>query len=145
MPSFEQGYWIKKIDRQHGITLLRYDGEGWEPKQYFLSKIENGNIMISDLPRWISNNRMHVYLSLEIVKKYGSVPPVIMKKGTTIALIKIPYRLPPEEEAFVNMHSWPMQYDGEDRAFNRIISLELYDMMKSLFIGMGFEIQEDLV
>lgn len=141
-PPFKRGYWIDKCDTEQGITLVRYMGDGQSPKQYFLAKVEEGCLMVSDLPAWISKNRMHVYLSLEILKRYESLPPIIMSKYTTKAVIDISYRLPPEEDIFLRMYSWPLQYDGEDRPFKRIIPIELFSGMKSLFIQLGFEVQE---
>lgn len=141
-PPYGHGYWVKNRDRNQGLSLIRYDGDVNSPKQYFLVKIENDKVRISDLPEWISKNRMHVYLSLAMLRHFESLPPITIRKYKTIAMLEISYRLPPEEETLVKMYSWPQQYDGEDRPFKRIISIELLEAMKSLFAQMGFEIQE---
>ena len=135
-------YWTKKADWTSGISMVRYDGDGNGRKQYFLATIQDGKILMSDLPAWINERRKHVYLTTEILKRCGTLPPVIMKKNKQLTEIEIAYRLPPEEETLLKMYTWPHRFDGEDSSFKRIVVSELHEAMKRLFLQTGFDVQE---
>ena len=144
-PPFTRGYWMNSPDREGGITMSCYGEDGSGQKQYYLTKVAGGKRWIADLPTWISENRMHVYLTTEILKRYGTLPPIIVKLHETMAEIEIPYRLPPEEETFVKVYSWPQRYNGQEHSFTRIIASELLSLMKRLFAQIGFDVQEEIV
>ena len=145
IPPFTRGYWTNSPDRDGGISIACYDGDGNGSKQYYLTNKAEGKRWIADLPSWISDNRMHVYLTTEILKRYEILPPIKMKLYKTITEIEIPYRLPPEEETFVKLYSWPKRYDGQEHSFTRIIASELSPLMKKLFVQIGFDVQEEIV
>lgn len=141
VPPFTRGYWRADPDVEAAITLLRYKNNDG-PKQYYLCKRQADVLMVSALPRWINQDRNHVLLSIALLKEYEALPPVIITKRDTIAVVELPYRLPPEEEAVLNTYSWPYAYDGEDRAFKRFIAMPLYGAIKEMMQTVGFNVEE---
>lgn len=136
-------YWIKRPDRTSGISMMCHEGDGLGRKQYFLIDIRDDKILVSDLPEWINNNRCHVYLTTELLRRYGTLPPIRMEKLGTLTKVDIQYRLPPDEECFVRMYSWPYRFDGSDTAFHRVIASELHNGMQKILTSTGFEVVEE--
>lgn len=142
-PSFKNKYWIDKYDRPGEISLFKYGEIGKEALRYCLCKKVNGELFISELPYWMSEDRRFTLLSVELLKRFGTLPQIIAKKQESFVEIDVGYRLPPEEEALFRLYSWPKRFDMDNQPFNRIVSNRVYPIMKELFVQTGFEVKEE--
>ena len=140
-PPFTKGYWLDRPDR-NDILLMRYKNNDLGPKTYFLHKSNEGRDLIADLPDWIGKQQRFTMLAIALLKKYDALPKASLIKKDTIANVKIPYYLPPEEGNLIREYTWPKLFDGDDSPFERVISIQLYDTVKLLLNGIGFEVEE---
>ena len=151
-PPFSRGYWKKIPEKDERISLARYG----EPNKIFaFYRYFDGKYQQRHIPDW----RMHNYfsndmagygeyrrISIALLKKYDMLPAIVVKTKESLVEIKLEYRLPPSEEEFFKLYSWPMRYDFSlefPQVFTRIMSKKVYPVFKYVLECIGYHFKEE--
>ena len=150
-PPFSKGYWQNKPDKTENISMARY---GAPRKLYVFYRWKDGHFEQKPIPAWriedyrdIGNPGYGEYRSIAcgLLEAVQHLPPVTVKFDGSIAQIKLGYRLPPAEEDFFKLYSWPVNYDiAPDHAqvFQREMSKVVYPIFKEHLQSIGYCVVE---
>lgn len=151
-PPFSSGYWNQKPEHDGRISLARY---GSPQKIYVFYRRLNGLFLQKSIPEWIikdyyynSNGFYGEYrrISNALLYYYGTLPPHKATILGDLVRIDLGYRLPPSEEDFLNLFSWPEKYnypEGKQSVFTRLLSKQLYPLFKCILTDIGYCIVEE--
>lgn len=146
-PSFKRGYWQQMPDKDGRISLARYG----EPNKIFaFYRFANGMYQQKAIPEWrirdCSSNDMGNYgeyrrIAIALLRQYGTLPKIKAKENGDLIEIKLGYRLPPSEENFFMLYSWPIRYDfteKEPSVFTRVMAKQVYPVFKHGLESLGY-------
>lgn len=136
-PPFKQGYWQKNIERDNKISLARYGSQGM--RIYYLYKSEGQRVLACQLPLWLSEEGRWLQVATALLMRYCELPPIKVQKGDQIASLELGYLLPPAEEAFLNLYSWPESYYIAKKRWQRKMAMPVYREIKPIFEKMGYQ------
>lgn len=82
-----------------------------------------------------------------LLKSYDMLPPVRVSSAGDLVDIKIGYRLPPSEEDFFKLYSWPVRYDfpiiRSPQVFTRQMAKEVYPVFRHVLESIGYCFAEE--
>ncbi len=152
-PPFSRGYWQEKPDKLCPLSMARY---GAPNKLYVFYRWLNGHFEQKMIPAWrvddfrtIGQPGYGEYRRIACGLLYDAqqLPPVIVKASSSqIVSIKLGYRLPPAEEDFFKLYSWPVNYDITQKTpqvFQREMSEIVYPVFKQHLESIGYRIVEE--
>lgn len=151
-PPFTGGYWQQMPEKNGRISLARYG----EPNKIFVFyRYSNGTFLNAPIPEW----RLRDYFSnvqgdygeyrriaISLLKKHGTLPEIKAKARGSLIEIKLGYRLPPSEENFFKLYSWPVRYDftlKTSQVFTRMMTRQIYLMFKQELESIGYCVVEE--
>ena len=152
-PPFSKGYWQKLPSKDKRISLARY---GDPQKNYVFYRYHNGIYQQKPIPDWrirnyfpentsndSSRNMYGEYrrIAIALLKRYGTLPGSEVKASGDLIEIKLGYRLPPSEEEFFKLYSWPVRYDFSSKlppVFTRKMTRQIYPMFKHELESIGY-------
>ena len=146
-PPFTRGYWKREPDKDGRISLVRY---GEPNKIYLFYRYDGGQYWQKSIPIWrlqdfFSNvpSSLGEYrrIAIALLIRYRTLPSISVKKEGDLCEINLGYRLPPSEEYFFKLYSWPVRYDfsaREPQVFRRKMSKDIYPMFKHELEAMGY-------
>ncbi len=150
-PSFANGYWKDSPD-ENKISLVRYG----EPNRiYAFYRYHDGQYQQKAIPTWRlrdfmaeDSNNCNEYrrIATALLMGYSTLPAIKVSIKPKLAHIHLGYRLPPSEETFFQLYSWPLDYDFSDHsphAFMRIMSMDVYTVFKAKLIDLGYHFVEE--
>ena len=153
-PPFTRGYWKQEPDKDGRVSLVRYG----EPNKIYQFYRYNGNqywqksIPIWRLQDFFSDDPTNLgeyrRIATALLMQYGTLPPISVKIERDICNINLGYRLPPSEESFFKLFSWPVRYDfsaREPQVFRRKMSIQVYPMFKHELEAMGYCFLEETI
>ena len=146
-PPFKWGYWQQVPSKDDRISLARYG----EPNKVFaFYRYHDGSYQQKAIPEW----RLHSYFSNDadgygeyrriataLLLQYHTLPEINVKLNGDLAEVKLGYRLPPSEEEFFKLYSWPVRYDFTSKTpqvFTRIMARQLYPLFKHELETIGY-------
>lgn len=146
-PPFKWGYWQQSPSKDDRISLARYG----EPNKIFaFYRYHDGSYQQKAIPEW----RLHSYFSNDadgygeyrriataLLLHYHTLPEISVKLNGDFAEVKLGYRLPPSEEEFFKLYSWPVRYDFTSKTpqvFTRIMARQLYPLFKHELETIGY-------
>lgn len=151
-PPFSLRYWKQNPDKDGSISLARY---GEPSRLYAFYRFQEGSFYQKTIPEW----RIRSYLSdvandygeyrriaIALLKRRGTLPAIRTKGGRGIVDVKLGYRLPPSEENFFKLYSWPVRYDfssSSPQVFSRRIAETFYPLFRHEFEIIGYSFVED--
>jgi hypothetical protein len=137
-----EGYW-RRSPPITGISLCRDKREG--RRQYDLLSFSGDTIESCVLPSWQVDNGEYFRIALALRVKAGSVPMLTIRNDGAISELRSGYLLPPSEQNFFELLTWPMEQDssGKFSRWARKGSSLLLPAFKKLFSRMGFRIREE--
>lgn len=150
-PPFQRGYWQQRPVRDGRITLVRY---GSPNKLYAFGRYDNGVVQQKAIPYWRLRNdhaqdpdnyEEYRRISTALLMRYGTLPAVTAKRKADLVEVSVGYRLPPTEEAFFRLYSWPSSYDispQSQKLFTRKMSKEVFPVFKNHLESLGYRIAE---
>ena len=115
-------------------------------KNYVFYRYHNGIYQQKPIPDWrirnyfpentsndSSRNMYGEYrrIAIALLKRYGTLPGSEVKASGDLIEIKLGYRLPPSEEEFFKLYSWPVRYDFSSKlppVFTRKLTRQIYPM-----------------
>lgn len=146
-PPFKRGYWQQVPERDGRVSLAKYG----EPNEIFsFYRWDNGTYQQKQIPEWrirdYFSNEVGTYgeyrrIAIALLKQYGTLPEIKAKDSGTLMEIKVGYRLPPSEEEFFKLYSWPIQYDFTTnplQVFTRTMAKQVYPMFKHELESIGY-------
>lgn len=151
-PPFTRGYWKQESDKDGRVSLVRYS----EPNRiYQFYRYHENQYWQKSIPSWRlqdyfsgdpSSQSEYRRIATALLIQYGTLPPISVKKERDICNINLGYRLPPSEESFFKLYSWPVRYDfsaKEPQVFRRKMSKHVYPMFKHELEAMGYCFSEE--
>ncbi len=151
-PPFTKGYWKQAPNKDDRISLARFG----EPNKLFVFYCyQNGEYLQKTIPEWrirdyFTNdpNTFGEYrrIAIALLKKYGTLPQIKVKEGGNLYEIHLGYRLPPSEEEFFKLYSWPVRYDFTSQSpqvFTRKMAKPIYPMFKHELETIGYSFLEE--
>ncbi len=151
-PPFSRGYWQKTTEKYGRLSIVRY---GAPQKTFAFYRIINTKFQQMIIPDWRlkdyfsnANGNYEEYrrIAIALLKRYDTLPPISIKDNGYQILIKLGYRLPPSEENFFKLFTWPQRYsfDAESpQVFTRIMSKQVFPMFKYTLEQLGYQFEED--
>lgn len=146
-PPFKWGYWQQIPEKNDHISLARYG----EPNKIFVFyRYSNGVFLNTPIPEWRmrdyfsnipGNHGEYRRIAISLLKKHGTLPEIKTKARGNLVEIKLGYRLPPSEENFFKLYSWPVRYDFTSKTpqvFTRMMARQIYPMFKHELESMGY-------
>lgn len=140
-PPFTNGYWKKEPDKENVVSLARISEIN--NSMYFLYKYDNGKYFELPLENWRTEYFQYRAISTGILQSCNKLPPISAKLSDEIVYIKLNYLLPPNEESFFKLYSWPINYLTTDQNFNRIMSKKIYNVFKTILKQSGYQFREE--
>lgn len=146
-PPFTRGYWQQVPEKDGRISLVRYG----EPNRIFaFYRYDHGVHLQKPIPEWrmqdyFSNNSGNYgeyrRIAISLLTKYSALPQIKAKVSRELIEIKLGYRLPPSEEDFFKLYSWPVRYDFTAKTppvFTRIMAKQIYPVFKHELESIGY-------
>lgn len=152
-PPFSRGYWQEKPDKVETPSMARY---GAPNKLYAFYRCLNGHFEQKAIPTWRVDDFRTIgqpgygeyrRIACGLLEAAQQLPPVAVKFSPNhIVSIKLGYRLPPAEEDFFKLYSWPINYDITQKTpqvFQREMSKIVYPVFKQHLESIGYRFVEE--
>jgi len=149
-PPFTKGYWKKEPDKVESISLARY---GDPNKTYAFYRYKDGRYQQQMIPEWRvkdvkTDDSFSEYrrIATAILKHYNVLPNIQAAKKGSLVEVHVGYRLPPTEEDFFKLYSWPTLYNLDEKTqhvYRRKMTLEFYPVFKKELEQIGYNFEED--
>lgn len=140
-PPFSRGYWKESPDTDGSISLLRFGMTS--ERIYYLYKYENGQCLGKALPYWRVNEKEYHRLANVLLYHKGTLPPILFSELGEIVKIQQQYLLPPSELWFLKLYSWPANFLKLPSDFNRVISKEIFGVVKETLEKLGYRFTKE--
>ena len=150
-PPFRWGYWQNTPVSDGRISLARY---GDPNKVFVLYRFHNGNYQQKAIPEWrirdyFSNDGGHEEyrrIATALLQRYDTLPHIKVSFDNQMVEIKLGYRLPPAEEAFFKLYSWPLRYDftaKTPQVFTRKMAKQVFPIFRHTLETLGYCFMEE--
>lgn len=149
---FNKGYWQTVPIKDGRISLARF---GEPSKLYVLYRYQDGSYHQKTIPQWLfldcfsgdlNSQGEYRRIANALLKRYGSLPSHKVKANGDLVTVKLGYRLPPSEEAFFKLYSWPILYDFQPKSpqvFTRKMAKPVYEMFRNEMESIGYNFTEE--
>lgn len=151
-PSFSKGYWQKTPHKDGRISLMRY---GSPNKRYSFYQFRQSQVLQKILPEWrirdIRSSSLNIpndfseyrRIATALLDHYTVLPPIRVKLDGMTAQVRLGYRLPPTEEDFFKLYSWPNEYFTSPQVFSRRMSIPVYLVFRQHLETIGYQFEEE--
>ena len=151
-PPFSGGYWKQSPDTDGRLSLARY---GTPNKLFVFYQYSKGKPFQIIIPEWrirdFSSDNLQSYseyrrIATAILINHRVLPQIIVKEGRDLVEIKLGYRLPPSEEDFFKLYSWPVHYSLSSnlpQVFIRRMAAKVYPVFRHELEALGYQFTED--
>mgnify|MGYP006959334046 CR=1 FL=1 len=148
--KFKAGYWAKAPSTDAETSLLRVpQAVGYD---YYLYRQTVGGWQWAQIPNWmttltIDNDASKEWLAIAtgVLMQGKFLPPISVSISDKLVEITLPYLLPPAEEAFFELYSWPLKdfYLTDFKLhYIRNMSVDVYPLFKETMEKLGYEFTE---
>lgn len=148
--EFKKGYWRNAPDHGIDVSLLRTPLAG-NRYYYFYKKSDNGWEW-SQIPSWLTNPvidkgeaREWLVIATGLLMRHASFPAIVTTTSNKLITISLPYLLPPAEEAFFELYSWPLHSNSLtdfQQHYTRKMSIDVFPIFKSAMEQLGYKFIE---
>lgn len=147
-PPFSRGYWQENPDREGQVSLARY---GFPRKIYVFYRYKEDCFWQKQIPEWLVNDIRCVgqpsdgeyrRIASALLYMKHKLPPITTQVKRDIVQIRLGYRLPPAEEDFFKLYSWPINYDistSTPQVFCREMSMNVYPIFEQTLETIGYQ------
>lgn len=139
-PPFKYGYWTDSPDLSGAVSLSRAGLPG--NYLYYLYKTEGNDLLLSQLPGWLTDGNYYRSVSNACLADKGTLPPTTYHLDGSIVLVQIRYLFPPAELNLIKLYSWPTTYIDLPHDFNRIMSRAVFESIKEILEAIGYTFRE---
>lgn len=144
-------YWLDRMPEwDGGFSLLRYGNPGQEV--YNLYQRYGERYLLMNLFSFETNpeflrpyrgSRAYVKIASAILANRKTLPPIRVAINSEQAKIRLGYWLPPEEQSFFKLYTWPNSgFTTIGENFNRNMHIKLYPQYKAHLERLGYTIVE---
>ncbi len=152
-PKFTSGYWLQSPGEDGRISIARY---GKPNKVYALYRYSDNCYYHMPIPEWRLQDmfssspdfREYRRIATALLMRYGTLPNIQAAESDGLIEIRLGYRLPPAEEEFFMLFSWPLHYDFSEQTsqvFRRQMSKAVYSLFRHVLTEMGYQFTEELL
>ena len=137
--KFHNGYWKNRPDKNI-LSLMR---KRYTKHSYSLYYFDGHMFHCRLLPEYWNTYSRYLFLVASLLNKKIAFFKIRHKKN--LVTVKPNYLLPPAEEAFFRLYSWPdFDINQEDRGHftPRIMSKHVYDAFHNILTHLGYHFQE---
>ena len=134
-PPFTKGYFTDKLEYEDKLTIARF-GIGY--KEYCLCRKVSGKIEYSPLSPWETNDRKYLEIANCCLASHGTLPNIKIHKDGNIIIAYLSYLLPPAEQNFFELYSWPCEINPNKKSFERIFPVKVFDVVREKFENVGY-------
>ena len=138
---YTRGYWVDKPYNNGVISVLRTTGDG--TRLYYFYKVSNGELKVSPIPQWMTEDSEYRTISNSCLAHYGELPPTKYYYDGEIVHLRFQYLLPPSELNLIKLYSWPEQMLIIPSDFKRICNTAVFIGIKDLLSRLGYEFVEE--
>lgn len=133
-------YWKDKPDK--GVTSLARRVHKVE-KVYTLYRYDGSRFLCRALPEcWHSGTR-YLALAVALLSRRGILPAITMKDDGPVVSLKVGYLLPPAEETFFRLYSWPDIVRKRNPYFSRVMTRSVFEAFQILMTHLGYTFLEE--
>ncbi|MBP1547406.1 MAG: hypothetical protein J6A37_12535 [Oscillospiraceae bacterium] len=136
-PPYTRGYWINKPYKNGDTFILRTGLLG--AKIYYLYRYIDDSIEISALPSWQVGEYQYRALANACLFYKNTLPSIDYSIDGRLVHIHINYLLPPREQNFIKLYSWPERCTSVLSDFNRKCDLNVFEAIKHILSAKGYE------
>ena len=137
---FTLGYWQSVPDKNSIISVIRTKDS--LNRQYYIYKKENNEILYSQLPSWMTDDRLYKYITCGCLAKIGTLPENEYHVAGNITYLEVKYRFPKAEQSFINLYSWAKNTATMESDFSRIFTTEVFLVIKEILEKKGYKFKE---
>lgn len=137
-PPFSRGYWKKQKDEDR-LSLLRIGQSG--NQIYYLYKSINNEMLVSQLPDWMTTDGNYRMISWGLLDKYRQATNIDYAISGNLVHVHLNYLLPTNEQLFFELYSWPESFTTLS-SFNRTMDINVFKIIKAEFEKIGFSFLE---
>ena len=147
---FRKGYWRKSPSDGIEISLLRVPLAAGH-LYYFYQESEN-SWEWSQLPAWLTNpvidnteSKEWLSIATGLLMLSNSLPTIDIATSDKLITITIPYLLPPAEEAFFELYSWPLKdvfLTDFKQHYTRKMSTDIFPIFEKMMKQLGYKFTE---
>jgi hypothetical protein len=145
-------WWKSQPDVDGAVSLTRTNSV--PSQEYYLYRFSNGVMQISDtLPNWQTEHLEYCRIAAAIMQENGTPPRIYTEDASGSKKIKLQYLLPPPEQNFFELYSWPLDFTefGADSSknsefhlkVNRVMAGEVYPAFRKFASRLGYHFEED--
>ena len=150
-PPFSRGYWDLTPNNDSRISIARFG----EPKRiYGFYRYYDGKYQYKAIPEWrvLDYNSSNISdagyrrIATALLMRYHNLPSIQAYQESNLIKVKLGYRLPPQEENFFKLYSWPDHYifnSQSPQVFTRKMTTPIYHMFKHEMEIMGYHFLEE--
>lgn len=151
-PPFSKGYWQETPHKDGRISLMRY---GSPNKLYSFYQSRQGQVLQKNLPEWrirdIRSSSLNIpndfseyrRIATALLGYYAVLPPIRVKSDGMTTQVRLGYRLPPTEEDFFKLYSWPNEYYTSPQFFSRRMFTPVYLVFRQHLETIGYQFEEE--
>ena len=152
-PPFSREYWQEKPDKVEIPSMACY---GAPNKLYVFYRWLNGHFEQKSIPSWRVDDFRTIgqpgygecrRIACGLLEAAQKLPPVVVKSASNHTVsIKLGYSLPPAEEDFFKLYSWPINFDITQKTpqvFQREMSEIVYPVFKQHLESIGYRFVEE--
>lgn len=138
---FYWSYWVRDPDRNGTVSMLRIGS--YQSQLYYLYKVDEEGIFVSQLPNWMVKNYRYRTLASGCLCASATLPAIQYSIDGKIVYIKLGYLLPPAELNFLKLYSWPASFYNLPSDFSRIMDIKIFLEIKENLERIGYQFIEE--
>lgn len=136
--KFKDGYWGDQPINDGTVSILK--NSTGNSSLYYFYKFDGEELLVSQIPEWLSEGNEIYILVNEFLFDYGKLPYICFKEDGEIVIVKLNYILPPKELAAYKLYSWPDKYLDNDFQ-NRIMNIKVFKIFRYLLENEGYKFE----
>ena len=136
----KNGYWKDRPDKGVLSLMRRKEGE----RSYALYRFDGETFSCRFLPGYWNEGVRYALLASSLLSRQG-LPPFKAVRTGDLVTVTPGYLLPPSEDAFFRLYSWPdlrPDMDEKDYFSPRIMDGEIYSAFQAIMTRLGYRFME---
>lgn len=133
----KEPYWLTKCP-DSGIILAKILEPG--ESRYVLLKCHDGKREYAALEPWLTIGTAYLRISIALQNSVGFSSEANITSNGDIMTVSLKYLLPPEEQCFFELFSWPIR--TIDTKWTRNMAKEIYPAFKKMLQNLGYKVLE---
>lgn len=135
-------YWKSCPDK--GVSSLARRVHDVE-KAYALYRYDGRTFLCRPLPEFWHSGTQYLALAIALLTRRGMLPPITynVNNNDSVVSLKMGYLLPPAEETFFRLYSWPDMVQNKNPYFFRIMARPVFEAFQILMTHLGYTFLEE--